>query len=114
MPEQYRAKDVVRTTVVRLEGREIPRNEGGDPAFQRMEQVFEVFTAEEIVALVNRQLYQMEYQREVHRKRSQQERDQLKPIKELYRELYGKPFTKATEKELDTVMEEMKRRQGNG
>lgn len=108
-----RDMDVVRTVVVRLEGRQIPRNAQGDPAFGRIEDVFSVFTPEEIVALVNRQLYQMEYQRTVHRNRAAQEREQLKPIKDKYKAMFGKPFTKATDQELEKVLIELKREADN-
>jgi hypothetical protein len=44
--------------------------------------VLTVFTPDEVVELVNRALYQLEYQRESHRKRGQAERDKMKALKE--------------------------------
>lgn len=44
--------------------------------------VQDVFTDEEIVELVNRALYQLEYQAAAHRKRGQAERDKMKKLKE--------------------------------
>lgn len=80
---------------VELKGRVIPRNEKGDPTFRsltwgRLTQpanderpsVLEVFTEPEVVELVNRALYQMEYQRESHRKRGKVKREQERLLKE--------------------------------
>lgn len=70
----------------------IPRNEKGDPGFRHLLQqdglnrdtqtVLDVFTAEEVVELVNRALYQIEYQKTSHRKRGQKLRDVEKALKE--------------------------------
>ena len=76
---------------IKLAGRVIPRNEKGDPAFTWLFEppqhggeplaILQVFTANEVVELVNRALYQIEYQREAHRKRGQKERDVAKAVK---------------------------------
>lgn len=87
----------------------IPRNEKGDPAFKWLNtdhrvaveeigmkqkelvesgnattgsEVLSIFTAAEIVELVNRALYQIEYQKTSHRKRGQKLRDVEKALKE--------------------------------
>lgn len=74
----------------------IPRNEKGDPAFTSLDPHYtlptfehtgtpslsEVFTKDEIVELVNRALYQIEYQKTSHRKRGQKLRDVEKALKE--------------------------------
>jgi hypothetical protein len=66
---------------IKLAGREIPRNEKGDPKFESLSHVTQTFRESEIVELVNRALYQIEYQREAHRKRGQKERDVAKAVK---------------------------------
>jgi hypothetical protein len=73
---------------IRLKDKVIPRNAKGDANFQTMgdeegglpgpDSVRGVFNDAEIVALVNRAIYQMEYQSESHKKRSQRERDRMK------------------------------------
>lgn len=68
----------------------IPRNEKGDPAFvvsdvsldDGLLNVRRVFSDAEIVELVNRALYQIEYQKTSHRKRGQKLRDVEKALKE--------------------------------
>jgi hypothetical protein len=75
---------------IKLKGREIPRNANGDAHFEvnidsqydPLANVMKVFSPEEVVELVNRALYQLEYQRESHRKRGQAERDRHKALKE--------------------------------
>lgn len=46
----------------------VPTNAIGNPDFQRFEDIAKVFNEEQIVALVNRALYAMNYQRETHAK----------------------------------------------
>lgn len=102
----------------------IPRNKAGDPAFEVLyhedlpedlhEQpnaVLTVFTQPQVVALVNRALYQMEYSRKAHRDRSQRERDLMAPLKVLLKELHpGTSWINATEEQLDDCMNEHKKR----
>lgn len=82
---------------IKLKGREMPRSASGDVHFEHFETkseypttrndaVRDVFTDEEIVELVNRALYQLEYQRESHRKRGQAERDRMKALKEALKQ----------------------------
>ena len=103
---------------VQLKGRDIPRNTMGDPAFKALgtEQVGEagklaaadsnlcvlaVFSADEVVELVNRCLYQLEYQARSHQKRNAEQREFERPVKELLKELYpGTSFAKATADQL--------------
>lgn len=84
---------------IKLKGREMPRDTKGDVRFILLngdpkpgcacatdilvdtQSVLAVFTPEEVVELVNRALYQLEYQRESHRKRGQAERDRHKALK---------------------------------
>lgn len=78
---------------IKLKGREMPRSEGGDVKFEMLglagssndptkPRVLDVFTPDEVVELVNRALYQLEYQAAAHRKRGQAERDRMKLLKE--------------------------------
>lgn len=85
---------------IKLKGREMPRGAGGDVKFVILDAVpprsataldhpellnrgvLDIFTPDEVVELVNRALYQLEYQRESHRKRGQAERDKMKALKE--------------------------------
>ena len=75
--------------VVSLKNRLIPRNSKGDPAFTRLicyekhtpDCLKCVFTDEEIVAMVNRYLYQAFYQLESHKKRAKAEVERLAPLK---------------------------------
>ena len=45
----------------------VPLNEDGNPDFKDLGEITHVFTADDIVTLVNRQLYHQKYQRETHR-----------------------------------------------
>lgn len=91
---------------IKLKDRNLPRNAKGDIQFKHLgirvgsdmvvedektgddvtvevtpNSVLNVFTPDEVVELVNRALYQLEYQRESHRKRGQAERDRMKTLK---------------------------------
>ena len=72
-------KEVV---VVKLAGREMPRRADGNVDFKDMEELKETFSDPEIVALVNRCIYQQEYQRESHKKRGKIERDNMKVLRQ--------------------------------
>ena len=52
----------------------IPLNQVGDPDFRSLDEVRKVFTDDEITVIVNRQLYAANYQRETHKKRSEERR----------------------------------------
>jgi hypothetical protein len=121
--QQKRAEDPVRRPSVKLNGREIPRNEAGDPSFvdlyydagvkrADLKAVLDVFDADEVVLLVNKALYQMEYSRTVHRNRAQRERDLQKPIKLIFKEMFPhQSWLKATEGQVEQCLVEYKRRQ---
>jgi len=78
---------------IKLKGRDIPRDENGDACFTWLEEsdlagnydsntvVLNVFNKDEVVELVNRAIYQLEYQRESHKKRGAKEREQRKLLK---------------------------------
>jgi hypothetical protein len=99
---------------VKLKGREIPRNSAGDAKFEYLDNahltggehpadathVLGVFTPEEVVELVNRALYQIEYQREAHRKRGKEERDRLKALREALKAQGLDPRKVKVEREL--------------
>src|SRR5437660_6459552 len=92
---------------------QIPRNENNDPCFRwlmnenwdhpedtdwpdpgpAVGSILSVFTPAEVVAMVNRFLYQMEYQRTVHRQRERSKSEELAPIKQKVRELFHIPWT---------------------
>ena len=123
-----RQQDVTRRVVIdlkKVEG-EIPRTKGGDPNFTRLfgrEEdettpyktpcVLEIFTEDQVVALVNRALYQMEYSRTSHRERSQKLRDQEKPVKETFKRLYPTTsWASATEEQLKAAVAEVYKPKG--
>lgn len=75
-------------TVVQLTNKEIPRTPAGDPNFGSLEQILAQFSKNEVVALVNRAIYQAEYQRTSHRERQQRQREQERPIKDKLKQLF--------------------------
>ena len=102
-----RAKDVTRSgiTVVELHKKRIPRDQGGDPHFTTLRELQEVFTEDELVAVVNRYVYFTEYQKVYHRKRAAVERERDKAFKECFKRLYpGESFAKAREEQLREVV----------
>jgi len=126
-----RPQDVTRRIIIdlkKVEG-EIPRNSQGDPAFSNLGRVPKeesegpvlnepptvrcVFTDDQIVALVNRALYQMEYSRKIHRERSQAQRDAEKPVKEAFKRLFPTiSWANATEEQLKAAVQEVYKPKG--
>ena len=49
-----------------------PRNEKGDPAFTSLDQLGEHFNEDDILFLVNKALYQLDYQKSFHKKRNEE------------------------------------------
>jgi hypothetical protein len=105
---------------IQLKGRAIPRVDG-DPKFVHLNaddgpedfnSVMTVFTAKEVVELVNRALYQLEYQHNAHRVRGQRERDREKAIKQKVKELFHVSWMKATEEQVKRAREEVEREKG--
>lgn len=111
---------------IQLKGRAIPRNEGGDPAFRWLERkdtpqdmteyerdnwrsVLEVFTKEEVVELVNRALYQLEYQHHAHKVRGQAQRDREKRVKDKVKQLFHVSWMKATPEQIQRATEEVEK-----
>lgn len=124
---------------IQLKGRAIPRNEGGDPAFETLADVdnvfttvltiwqkedykrasaapkpplLEVFTPEEVVELVNRALYQLEYQHHAHKVRGQAQRDREKRVKDKVKQLFHVSWMKATPEQIQRATEEVEKEQG--
>ena len=107
-----------RGSIVDLKGRSIPRDSQGDPAFgslwspwddedivKNMEgvtstSVLSQFTPEEVVQIVNRYIYQQEYQRTVHRRRAQVEAERAAPLRRKIEEMFGIRRTQATEAQM--------------
>ena len=109
----------MKITGLREKLQRVPRNEQGDPAFTKlgvelnhepsMEDVIGVFTYEEIVELVNRSLYQIEYQQKSHAKYNVEKRllDQL--YRKAFHELYPREsYAKATNNQLAKCAEYVK------
>jgi hypothetical protein len=95
----------------------VPRNDVGDPCFVYLDMldgkpsygVKDLFTDLEIVELVNRCLYQLEYQQRSHSKYRQEREDLLKPVKRIFKELFpNESFAKATDAQLKTCVERLK------
>lgn len=96
---------------IKLAGREMPRDAKGDVRFIQLGEflkpeernpkgdlapatLLDVFTPDEIVELVNRAIYQLEYQAASHRKRGQIERAKNKALREALKAA-GKDVKKA-------------------
>lgn len=119
---------------IQLKGRAIPRR-GGDPAFKILQcegtpetstiaqkegdldagvfkAVLDVFTPEEVVELVNRALYQLEYQHNAHRVRGQRQRDAERLLKQKVKELFHVSWMKATTEQVHKAKEALEKEQG--
>lgn len=108
-----------RGKVIELLKRNIPRTSSGDPGFTHLyneefdkgpytgpweeggKSLLEIFSAEEIVALCNRALYQADYQRSWHRQWERQKSEELAPLKEKVCAMFKlRKWTEATEEQL--------------
>jgi hypothetical protein len=104
---------------IRLQGRVIPRNEGGDPHFVYLNDahltaepqttadafhVLGVFSPEEVVELVNRALYQLEYQHTSHKTRAKEERERLHEVKVMVRKMFHVSWLKATPEQVEAAV----------
>lgn len=94
---------------IQLKGRAIPRNEGGDPCFKNLDLMLDVFTPEEVVELVNRALYQLEYQHHAHKVRGQAQRDREKKVKDKVKQLFHVSWMKATPEQIQRATEEVEK-----
>lgn len=95
--------------VIDFKRKVIPLNASGDPSFPDLPGILTEFTPEEVTFMVNRYLYQVDYQRRVHRQRTREEAENLKPIKERVREMYGVSYTQATEEQIRKAAESLGR-----
>lgn len=100
----------------------IPKDKDGNPKFgslgcETMEgeweppsgSVLEVFSQQQVVYLVNKALYFLNYQREHHVKRAAAERERLAPIKKKVHELFHISYINATEAQLAQAVEAVRR-----
>ena len=100
---------------VSLQNRNIPRDPMGVPRFHYLKPentpanktaVLDVFTEEEVVELVNRSIYQIEYQAFSHKKKQQLTRDLEFPIKLALKKVHpGIPWSKATPQQVADAVE---------
>jgi hypothetical protein len=103
---------------VQLKGRVIPLRADGYPNFTSLDEndardgelksdsVLSVFSPAEVVELVNRALYQLDYQKVAHQKYQQRQRDFQAPIKAALKELFpGVSWLKATPQQIQAAME---------
>lgn len=94
---------------VSLQHKQIARNEKGDPDFRDLSSIMGVFSENEIVELVNRCLYQLEYQRTSHEKRNRERAALEAPLKLAMKSLYpGTSWAKATEQQIEKCFELVK------
>lgn len=109
-----RQNDVTRKTVVPLKEvqEKIPRNAKGDPAFTSLPEMSAIFTHEQIVAIVNRWIYQAEYQQITHRRRAEEQQRLQKPVKEAAKRLFpSTSFINLTPEQLEQAIQEVVRGQ---
>lgn len=95
------------TLTIQLKGRNLPRNTQGDPDFTLLSDVLGVFTEAEVVTLVNRALYQLEYQHNAHKTRAQRLRDRERPLKLLVRRMFNVPWSKATDTQIQQAAQRL-------
>lgn len=89
---------------IKLKGRNMPRNEKGDVCFKTLwdedrerrpcesywdTSVLTTFAPDEVVELVNRAIYQLEYQRDSHRKRGIEQRARERLLREELKKQTG-------------------------
>lgn len=102
---------------VTLAGRVIPRKaDGVTPNFTALNKhdhgdtpegcILDVFSSDEVVELVNRALYQLEYQKVAHQKYQQRNRDWQKPVKLAAKLLFPQvSWLKLTTEQLKAAVE---------
>lgn len=100
---------------VQMKERKIPKRADGYPNFTRLgclvenggkvDDLFNVFTEAEIVELVNRALYQLDYQKTAHQKYQQRQRDWQAPVKAALKQLFpGTSWIKATPEQIEQAV----------
>lgn len=88
-----------------LVNKELPRNKQGDPSFTTLEELRKMFTDSEIVELVNRALYSLEYQRTAHRNRGRKIREEEAPLKRIVKEHFKVSWLRATDEQIAKARE---------
>jgi hypothetical protein len=90
----------------------VPRDKFGTPRYETVEQLRAHLTEDEVLELVNRSVYNLDYQKTAHRKYHNTKAELERPIRELFKELFPKQsFAKATREQLRTTMLTYKERQ---
>ena len=106
---------------LRVKANALPRNKAGDVQFTTLDDtsdpthpgapqpgVLAVFTPAEVVELVNRALYQLEYQARAHAKRQRRQTEELAPVKRAARRVYPNlTWSNLGQAELKVVMERL-------
>lgn len=113
--ENGRDKDVLRKVNLRLKDKRqlIPRDENDNPAFDSLEEVGKVFEPFEILALVNKSLYQLEYQADSHKKYHAKRQEMEKPFKEMAKRMFpGTSWINLTEEQVAKVILKVKEERG--
>lgn len=99
--------------VISIINRQLPRNLEGDVRFHSFAELQEHFSSEEIVALCERALYHMEYQRTHHKAYSQNLRDKEKPVKEAAKRLFpGIAYINLTNEQYQKCLDEAYPKEG--
>jgi len=107
---------------LRVKANALPRNKAGDVQFTKLGihepksdfftplpgSVLSVFTFDEVVELVNRALYQLEYQARAHAKRQRRQTEELAPVKRAAKRVYPNlTWSNLGQAELKVVMERL-------
>lgn len=95
---------------VSLTNRTIPRNKQGDPnfLFGQGVRLYDVFSPQEVCELVNRCIYQLEYQSRAHQKRREEQNSLEKPVKEMFWKLFPhQAWSKATDEQIQVCLVEL-------
>jgi len=92
---------------VSLKGRHIPTDNDGDANFTTLEDVLHVFTHEEVVELINRQIRAIYTQRVSARKYAECQRAHVKMLNDKLRGMYGITQAKATPQQVEAAVAEI-------
>jgi len=111
---------------IELSKKKIPRGKDGDPAFPYLGPtvsirpigglhneisrppnppcVLDVFTAEEVVYMVNRYIYHVEAQQAAHAKRARRQREALHAVRKKVKQMYGVSWDNATREQQEAAL----------
>ena len=90
-----------------LKDRKIPINDDGDPNFTSLEDALRVFTPDELVELLNRQLRAIQVQRVSARKYAERQRASVKMLNDKLRTMYGITQAKATQVQIESAVRQI-------